>query len=91
MPTDTTTLVLVRERAVWRMFVWFQTGAKDSVLVVVIVGAEDGITVALFAKIAWKQPQYAEMILYFTMQVHRTNTESTGKIIPDPPQRQRRR
>jgi hypothetical protein len=34
--------------------VWFQTGAKDSVLVVVIVGAEDGVTVALFAEIAWK-------------------------------------
>ena len=62
MPTNTTTLVLVCERAVWRMFVWFQTGAKDSVLVVVIVGAVDGITVALFAKIAWKYHQYAEMI-----------------------------
>ena len=48
MPTNTTTLVFVCVRAVWRMFVWFQTSAKDSVLVVVIVGAVDGIAVALF-------------------------------------------
>ena len=78
MPTNTTTLMFVRERAVWRVFVWFQTGAKDSVLVVVIVGAEDGITVALFAKIAWTYLN-TEMILYFLMQAHRPKTKAQEK------------